>query len=78
MIEKDLKKIDRKTACRIVDTIDAALSKDPAEHGKQLKGALKGLWRYRVGEYRVLYRIEHKDVFVLVLRIGHRKNIYDA
>lgn len=78
MIEKDLKKIDRKTACRILDKIDAALSKDPAKHGKPLKGALKGLWRYRVGEYRGLYRIEHKDVFVLVLRIGHRKNIYDA
>lgn len=76
-IEKDLKKVDKKTAGRILDKIDTVLVKDPCRHGKQLKGALKGLWRYRVGDYRVLYRIVDEAVVILVLRIGHRKNIYN-
>ena len=46
------------------------------ETGKRLTHELKGLLSYRSGTYRIIYRIYHKEVTVLILTIGHRKNIY--
>ena len=53
-----------------------ALSKDPLT-GKPLKGDLKGYWSYRVGVYRIIYTIRHREILVEVLRIQHRKEIYE-
>ncbi|GAB5040991.1 type II toxin-antitoxin system RelE family toxin [Bartonella henselae] len=44
--------------------------------GKPLKGQFSGLWRYRVGDYRILCELYDKELVVLVLAVGHRKNIY--
>nr|CBI77786.1 conserved hypothetical protein [Bartonella rochalimae ATCC BAA-1498] len=44
--------------------------------GKPLRGQLSGLWRYRVGDYRILCDLYDKELVVLVLAVGHRKNIY--
>lgn len=52
------------------------LREDPRS-GKSLKGDLKGYWSYRVGMYRMLYRIEASEVTVYVLRIQHRKEVYE-
>ena len=49
---------------------------DPREYGKSLKGELGELWRYRVGDYRIICSIEDERIEVLVLRIGHRKEVY--
>ena len=49
---------------------------NPRELGKPLKGILKDLWRYRVGEYRMICEIKDEQLIVLTLKIGHRKNIY--
>ena len=76
-VEKDLKGIDKKTAKKILDRIESYLAKDPQGLGKALKGDFSGYWRYRLGDYRVIYRIADQEVLILVLRIGHRKNIYD-
>ena len=63
---------------RLLDRIDAALDADAAEprSGKPLKGAFAGQWSYRIGQYRILYRIENRRLVILVLDIGHRREIY--
>lgn len=72
-IERDLKKIDKAEARRILNKIEKELGKDPGK-GEQLKGEFRGLFRYRVGDYRVIYARTADGI--LVLRIGHRKEIY--
>jgi mRNA interferase RelE/StbE len=52
------------------------LSNNP-ELGKPLVGRLSGLWSLRVGNYRAIYSIKNNELLVLVLRLGHRKNVYD-
>ena len=51
-------------------------SENPRQLGKPLRGEKKGLWRYRVGDYRVICDIRDSDKIVLVLALGHRKQIY--
>jgi mRNA interferase RelE/StbE len=76
--KKQLRKLDRAAARRIVDFMDerVASSDDPRGMGKALKGPLGDLWRYSVGEYRVLCDIQDKVLTVLVLRIGNRREVY--
>ena len=75
---KQLKKLDKPTAKRIVDYMDE-VSKldDPASRGKGLTDNLAGLWRYRVGDYRVICDIQKEIVTVFVVEVGHRSEIYD-
>lgn len=49
---------------------------DPRFHGKALKGNLKGIWRYRVGDYRLFAQIHDARVTVLIFEVGHRKEVY--
>ncbi len=49
---------------------------DPRAHGKALQGAYSGLWRYRVGDYRVICEIRDGDLVVLALSLGHRRDVY--
>ncbi len=70
---RDLKKISKTEANRILNQLEKDLSKKPDSY-PILKGQFAGLRKYRVGDYRVVYAIIEKDV--LVLRIGHRRDIY--
>ena len=54
-----------------------ATAHDPRRFGKPLLGDLKGLWRYRVGGYRIVARIEDDRLVVLVVKVGHRRDVYD-
>ena len=47
------------------------------ELGVTLTGNLTGLWKLRIGDYRVIYQIKNEELIILILKIGHRKNIYD-
>ena len=49
---------------------------DPRELGDSLRGNLAGLWKYRVGDYRIVAEIRKEEVLVLVVRIGHRRKVY--
>lgn len=49
---------------------------DPRERGKRLVGNFSGFWRYRVGDYRILCRIQDDALEILVVEVGHRKNVY--
>ncbi|MCI9129427.1 MAG: type II toxin-antitoxin system RelE/ParE family toxin [Eggerthellaceae bacterium] len=49
---------------------------DPRAYGKPLKGPLSSLWRYRIGDYRVLCEIRDEELLVLAIEIGHRRDVY--
>jgi len=49
---------------------------NPRQWGKPLQGEKRGLWRYRVGDYRLICDIQDEQITVLVLEAGHRKNVY--
>ena len=76
---KQLKKLDKQTALRVLDYMDervAALD-DPRALGKNLKGPKIGeYWRYRVGDIRVICNIVDEQVMVLVIEIGNRREVY--
>lgn len=74
---KQLRKLDRATARRILDYMDAigALD-DPRTRGKGLTGDRPGIWRYRVGDYRVLCDIRDGVLTILVVDVGHRSGVY--
>lgn len=72
-VHRDLKKIKKTEAIKIIDQLEKDLSNKPESY-PVLKGQFTGLRKYRVGDYRVIYAIIEKNV--LVLRIGHRRNIY--
>lgn len=73
---KDLKALDRKTARELVDSIKSRLAANPVNLGKPLKGIFKGLYRYRYGDYRVIYVLDRADKKVIILHIRHRKEVY--
>ena len=75
---KDLKKLDKQTRLLIGSWIEKNLvdCADPRAHGKALKGDRRGEWRYRVGDYRILANIQDDKILILVLKIGHRREVY--
>jgi len=77
-VERDLKKLDKSTQEKVINYLKKRIAKseNPRKHGKPLKGKLSGIWRYRLGDYRILCQIREQEALILVLRIGHRKNIY--
>lgn len=76
--ERQLRKLDRPIQKRIIDWIDDRIEgcKDPRHFGEPLKGDRAGFWRYRSGEYRVLCDIQDEKVVILVLTVGHRRQVY--
>ncbi|MHB1234409.1 MAG: type II toxin-antitoxin system RelE family toxin [Microbacteriaceae bacterium] len=72
---KELVKLDKPVARRIVKAIDA-LSADPRPSGSRPLVGYPALWRIRVGEYRVIYTIMDAELVVLALRVAHRSSVY--
>jgi mRNA interferase RelE/StbE len=72
-VRRDLKKLGKPEARRILNQLEAELSKKPESY-PVLKGEFAGLHRYRVGDYRIIYALMDEDV--VVLRIGHRRDVY--
>jgi len=75
---KELKKLGRGEAGRIVATLETRIATldDPRLLGGALTGDLAGLWRWRIGDYRVVARIEDERITILVVRIAHRREVY--
>ena len=75
---KDLKKLDKHTAALIIGWVRKNLEgcDNPRAHGKGLTANLSGKWRYRVGDYRLLADIQDDKVVLMMLRVGHRSEIY--
>jgi mRNA interferase RelE/StbE len=74
-VKKDLRRIGETESLRILKTIKEKLIPDPRV-GKPLKGIDVDIWSFRVGNYRVLYNFNDKDLIVLVIRINHRREVY--
>ena len=73
-----LRKLDKPIARRILDFMDERIAdlEDPRNSGKALKGPLGGLWRYRIGDYRIICEIRDGELCILVLELGNRKAVY--
>ncbi len=76
---KQLHKLGHDPARKIVSFLKSRITgcDDPTKFGKPLKADLSGLWRYRVDDYRVICKLEDSQFIVLVVKIGHRRDIYD-
>ena len=77
--KKQLKKLDKHIAALIIGWLEKNVdgSENPRIHGKGLVENRSGEWRYRLGNYRIICEIQDDEVIVLVLEIGHRRDIYD-
>ncbi len=77
--DRELGKLDAQHRKRILKFLQERVAKldDPRSIGKALRGSRLGeFWKYRVGDYRLICKIEDTRLVVLVLRVGHRKEIY--
>ncbi len=75
---KKLKKLDNGSQKLIKKYIENNIrnSDNPKSKGKPLRYNLNGYWRYRIGDYRLICEIKEKSVVIVLIDIGHRKNIY--
>ncbi|QEE46741.1 type II toxin-antitoxin system RelE/ParE family toxin [Rhizobium sp. WL3] len=77
--KKQLAKIGKPAAARIVSYLEQRVAPldDARQKGRPLRGQeLNGLWRYRVGDYRIICDIQDGKLIVLVVEIGHRSSVY--
>lgn len=76
--KKDLKELDKHTTSFLLGWIRKNLEgcEDPRRHGKALTANHAGEWRYRIGDYRVIVRIEDERIVILIITIRHRREVY--
>lgn len=76
--KKQLKKLDKQTTRRVLDFMDERVAprEDPCSTGKALTGPFGGLWRYRVGDLRVICDIQNGALRILVIELGNRREVY--
>ena len=76
---KSLKKMNKSVSAMLFAWIKKNLDKtqNPRVHGKALTGGLSGLWRYRIGDYRIIAEISDAKICIIIIDIGHRGKIYD-
>jgi len=75
VLSKDIPKLSSDVKQRIKKSIENKLLHAPEEFGLPLRRTLKGYWKLRVGDYRVIYKVTGKTV--TVFRIGHRREVYE-
>ena len=74
---REMRKLDHHVVQRAFTLIEEVIAKDPYS-GKKLKGRYSGLFSYRFSDYRIIYEIQQEKLLVVVLRVRHRKNVYDG
>lgn len=75
---KDAKRLSLKDRDRIVRFLQERIvpAENPRDLGEALTGPLSGFWKYRVGDYRIISQINDREITILVVRIGNRREIY--
>jgi mRNA interferase RelE/StbE len=73
-VRDDVARLPANLKRRIAEAVEARLSVDPRQYGHPLRGSLAGCWRLRVGDYRVVFRVEKAEVCVLA--VLHRRDVY--
>ncbi|MEO0627020.1 MAG: type II toxin-antitoxin system RelE/ParE family toxin [Bacteroidota bacterium] len=76
LARKEFKKLGVPDQKKIIRYLREKVAPDPRRFGKALGGNLSGLWRYRVGDHRIVCRIEDDNLVVLIIRIAHRSRVY--
>lgn len=76
---KELKKLDRSIQKKILKFLNTRIVnlEDPRVSGKPLSYDKHGLWRYRLEDFRIMCRIDDAEIVILVIQVGHRKEVYD-
>lgn len=76
--KKQLRKIDKHWQQKILDYLEdeIALLNNPRSRGKALAHDKRGLWRYRIGNYRVICEIQDAELVIAAITIGHRREVY--
>jgi mRNA interferase RelE/StbE len=77
VIREDIPPLSKSVKEQVRRAIERKLTSHPIEFGKPLRYSFKGARRLRVGDWRIIYRIEPPDV-VLIVKIGHRKEVYEV
>ena len=72
--KKQMKKLDPMIKHWIIKYLAGTL--DPRVHGKMLTGNLSGVWRYRVGDYRLFAEINDKEITIFIVEVAHRREVY--
>lgn len=77
--QRELRKLAAETQETILHYLRERIAgaSDPRQFGKPLRMNLAGLWRYRIGDYRLICRFEDHRLVVLVLKVGHRRDVYE-
>jgi len=73
---KGLAKIDYSLGEKIKEKVETYLVKDPISRGESLAYEYKSLYRYRFSDYRVIYEVKEKELLVIVVKVGHRREVY--
>lgn len=75
---KQLRKLGKVPAARVIAGLEQIAALDhPKQRGAAMVGNRTGYWRYRFGDYRAIARIEDQKVLILVVTVGHRREVYD-
>ena len=77
---KQLKKMDKHISALIIGWIEKNLvgCENPRQYGKGLVANRSGEWRYRIGDYRILADIQDDKLIILIITVGHRREVYDS
>lgn len=77
--QKQMRKLDKSISEMLLRWVHKNLDNciNPREHGKALTANRNGQWRYRVGDYRLIAEIKDNEVVILIISVGHRKEIYE-
>lgn len=75
---KIVEKLDSRTRTRVRDFLEVRVAalEDPRSTGKPLSGPLSTYWSYRIGDYRAICEIHDREIVILVLKIGNRRDVY--
>ncbi len=73
----ELEDLPKQVGDRITKKVETYLALNPRQLGEAMLGGFSGLYRYRIGDYRVIYDISDEQITIHVVRVGHRKNVYD-
>lgn len=75
--EKELSKLDKSIQDRILRYLHGRVANNARGLGKPLIGEKTGFWRYRIGDYRVIAELIDRELIIEIVRVGHRKDVYD-
>ena len=75
---EDIAELDGSAKRIIKKAIEDKLMVDPLKYGKALRRNLSGLFKLRVGDFRIIYQVKEKEIIVVIVKVGHRREVYEG